>query len=65
MDGFIKHKLDSYPNVKVSYRYGASPRLVLTSGRSKDSIRIDSWKTEHIEAYLAEKLLPLSEGAEE
>ncbi len=43
-------------------KYGAAPRLILKNrGSSPTTVRIDQWKTEHIEEYLADKL----EGAQE
>lgn len=38
-------------------KYGAAPRLILrNSGQPATNVRIDGWKTEHIEEYLADKL---------
>ena len=38
-------------------KYGAAPRLLLKNkGAAAVSVRIDQWKTEHVEQYLAEKL---------
>ncbi len=49
---------DFHPQLKVTDRWGIAPRLVMRrpSG-SKELVRIDGWKTEHIEEYLHDKLL--------
>lgn len=58
VETFIKERIDDYPSIKVKYYFGAPPRLSLKSGSNAEYIRIDYWKTEHIEEYLKDKLLP-------
>ena len=58
VETFVNDRSDNYPNVKVKYYFGAPPRLNLKSGSNTESIRIDHWKTEHIEEYLKDKLIP-------
>jgi len=58
VETFVKERSNIYPNMKVKYHFGAPPRLNMRSGSSSESIRIDHWKTEHIEEYLKDKLLP-------
>lgn len=49
---------DFHPQLKVTDRWGAAPRLVMRRPTgSKEVVRIDGWKTEHIEEYLHDKLL--------
>ncbi|KAA6422696.1 MAG: hypothetical protein FRX49_07232 [Trebouxia sp. A1-2] len=57
VETFVRERSESYPNIKVKYYFGSPPRLNLKSGSSSESIRIDHWKTEHIEEYLKDKLL--------
>eukprot|EP01026_Neomeris_dumetosa_P041123 TRINITY_DN3400_c0_g1_i3.p2 TRINITY_DN3400_c0_g1~~TRINITY_DN3400_c0_g1_i3.p2 ORF type:complete len:127 (-),score=12.23 TRINITY_DN3400_c0_g1_i3:115-495(-) len=52
---FVKNKAKKYKFLKVRYAIGASPKLVLISEAGKDTIRIDKWKTEHVEEYLNDK----------
>jgi Sep15/SelM redox domain len=40
----------------IQYRWMSPPRLILKAGRERLTIRIDSWKTEHILEFLQEKL---------
>eukprot|EP00850_Spirogloea_muscicola_P005924 SM000027S09705 [mRNA] locus=s27:939509:940038:+ [translate_table: standard] len=58
---FIEEKLANYKNVALQWRGNQSPRLLLhdIEGNVLDTIRIDAWKTEHIEAFLGEKLQSL------
>ena len=60
MEGFIKDKIDNFPTLSVSYKLYATPRLLLKSGKRREAISIDNWKTEHIEEYLKDKLLDRS-----
>lgn len=57
VETFLKERISSYPNMKVKYFFGAPPRLNLKAGAKSETIRIDHWKTEHIEEYLKDKLL--------
>lgn len=58
VETFLKERISSYPNMQVKYHFGAPPRLRLKAGTQSETIRIDHWKTEHIEEYLKDKLLP-------
>ncbi|DBB00154.1 hypothetical protein WJX77_004426 [Trebouxia sp. C0004] len=58
VETFVRERSESYPSIKVKYYFGAPPRLNFKSGSSSESIRIDHWKTENIEEYLKDKLLP-------
>lgn len=63
VEGFVENQLQSYSNVKTSFKWSAPPRLVLkSSSRQKESIRIDSWTTDNIAEFLDRKLIksPLS-----
>eukprot|EP00898_Chlorokybus_atmophyticus_P002549 jgi/Chlat1/3295/Chrsp22S03539 len=56
---FIDKKASSFKNLKVRYRPGSSPKLLLGNDfgkKSEESIRIDHWKTEHIVEFLIQKL---------
>ncbi|KAL3155310.1 hypothetical protein ABBQ38_010874 [Trebouxia sp. C0009 RCD-2024] len=57
VETFLKERISSYPNMQVKYYFGAPPRLKLKAGTNSETIRIDHWKTEHIEEYLNHKLL--------
>lgn len=57
VETFLKERISSYPNMQVKYYFGAPPRLKLKAGAKSETIRIDHWKTEHIEEYLKDKLL--------
>ena len=57
VETFLKERISSYPNMQVKYHFGAPPRLKLKAGAKSETIRIDHWKTEHIEEYLKDKLL--------
>ena len=43
--------------MQVKHYFGAPPRLKLRAGDKSETIRIDHWKTEHIEEYLKDNLL--------
>ena len=57
VETFVKERISNYPNLQVKYQFGSPPRLTLRSGTKSETIRIDHWKTEHIEEYLKDKLL--------
>jgi len=57
VEEFIKKKADQHPGLKVVNRFGTAPRLTLRAGTEREVVRIDGWKTEHIEEYLADKLV--------
>eukprot|EP00250_Pteridium_aquilinum_P004113 c14349_g1_i1 orf=74-565(+) len=58
VQSFIEDDLEQYPSLKVQYRYGTPPKLIMLDedGNNKESIRIDNWKKEHIEQFLKEKV---------
>ncbi|KAJ7538399.1 hypothetical protein O6H91_11G046300 [Diphasiastrum complanatum] len=60
VEAFIEKSLAQFPLVDVNYRFGSSPKLIMKDerGNEKESIRIDNWKTEHIEQFLKEKVRP-------
>jgi len=47
-----------FSNLKVTYTQGAPPNLFMqdASGTTIEEVNIASWKREHIDEYLAEKL---------
>ncbi|EFJ30489.1 hypothetical protein SELMODRAFT_440387 [Selaginella moellendorffii] len=57
---FIESKLEKFPAVQAQYRFNASPKLILLDedGNEKETVRIDNWKTEHIEQFLEQKVKP-------
>eukprot|EP01025_Chloroclados_australasicus_P030232 TRINITY_DN30345_c0_g1_i1.p1 TRINITY_DN30345_c0_g1~~TRINITY_DN30345_c0_g1_i1.p1 ORF type:complete len:148 (-),score=15.99 TRINITY_DN30345_c0_g1_i1:388-831(-) len=55
IEEFVKNKAKKYKFLKIRYSIGAAPKLILYSEAGKDSIRIDNWKTEHVEEYLNDK----------
>ena len=59
VETFVKDKAEAFhPQLKVNDRFGVAPRLLMRRPNgSKEVIRIDGWKTEHIEEYLHDKLL--------
>lgn len=57
VDTFVNQRSSKYPTMQVKYYFGAPPRLKLRAGDKSETIRIDHWKTEHIEEYLNDKLL--------
>lgn len=57
VEGFVKkHKAKPVDGLRVVDRWGAPPRIILTDGKSQESVRIDGWKTEQIEEFLKNKL---------
>ena len=54
----MKERAAAFKNLKVVYRFGSSPRLLLRGEKAqKETLRIDKWKTEQIEEYLRDKLV--------
>ena len=55
---FINEVAPSIPNLSVTYTQGAPPNLFMQDegGATLEEIAISSWKREHIDEYLAEKL---------
>lgn len=64
VEEFIKHKLKGFEGrVKVRDRFGARPRIFLLDAKGKrlnsgEPVRVDHWKTEDIESFLRERLVP-------
>ena len=55
---FINEVAPGIKNLKVTYTQGAPPNLFMqdASGTTLEEVSIASWKREHLEEYLAEKL---------
>ncbi|KAL0918877.1 hypothetical protein M5K25_010923 [Dendrobium thyrsiflorum] len=55
---FIEEEKDQFSSVKVQYVYASPPKLVMLDedGNHVETIRIDSWKREHIRQFLKEKV---------
>ena len=55
---FINDVAPKMTNLQVTYTQGAPPNLFMqdSGGSTLEEISISSWKREHIEEYLAEKL---------
>lgn len=57
MQTFVEEKAEDFLGLEVMYRFGSAPRLVLKGAKGlRETLRIDKWKTEHIEEFLADKL---------
>ncbi len=57
MQTFVEEKAAKFEGLEVDYRFGSAPRLILKGGKGqKESLRVDRWKTEHIEEFLNDKL---------
>ena len=57
VETFVEEKAAKFAGLTVEYRFGSAPRLVLRGGKGqKESLRVDRWKTEHIEEFLTDKL---------
>ena len=54
----MQEKAPSIPNLKVTWTQGAPPNLFMQDkdGTTLEEVSIASWKREHIDEYLAEKL---------
>ncbi|KAI5670018.1 hypothetical protein M9H77_19871 [Catharanthus roseus] len=61
--GFIEEEKDKFPSVKVQYAYNSPPKLIMLDddGETKETIRIDNWKREHILQFLRGKVKPSSD----
>lgn len=57
IETFVKDKVDNFQKVKLRYKYGSAPKLLLKKDKQTDTIRIDNWKTEQIEDFLKDKLV--------
>ena len=54
---FVDEKAGKFEGLEVDYRFGSAPRLILKGAKGqKESLRVDRWKTEHIEEFLNDKL---------
>eukprot|EP00271_Cylindrocystis_brebissonii_P018791 TRINITY_DN5464_c0_g1_i1.p1 TRINITY_DN5464_c0_g1~~TRINITY_DN5464_c0_g1_i1.p1 ORF type:complete len:166 (-),score=35.32 TRINITY_DN5464_c0_g1_i1:678-1175(-) len=56
---FIEDKAEAYPRLRVRYRANSLPKLLMmdAEGEVEDTLMIDNWRSEHIEAFLAERLV--------
>jgi len=54
----VRDKAPQLKNLQVTYTQGAPPNLFMqdANGATLEEVSIASWKREHIEEYLAEKL---------
>ena len=54
----MQQRAPSIPNLKVTFTQGAPPNLFMQDegGATLEEVSIASWKREHIDEYLAEKL---------
>ena len=55
---FIQQKAGAVKNLEVTYTQGAPPNLLMQDARgvTLEEVSIASWKSEHLDEYLAEKL---------
>ena len=55
---FIQESAPKLKNLQVTYTQGAPPNLFMQdkNGVTLEEVSIASWKREHIDEYLAEKL---------
>ncbi|XP_031474792.1 uncharacterized protein LOC116246992 [Nymphaea colorata] len=62
---FIEEDKDQFPYVKVQYAYASPPKLIMVNedGETKETIRIDNWKREHVQQFLREKVKPSRESS--
>ncbi|KAF9670733.1 hypothetical protein SADUNF_Sadunf13G0099400 [Salix dunnii] len=60
--GFNEEEKDHFPTFKVQYLFSSPPKLIMLDdgGQHEETIRIDSWKREHMLQYLREKVRPTS-----
>lgn len=56
IEEFVKRKASAYGSLSISHPYAALPKLILKGGKPREVIRIDKWKTEHIQEYLDARL---------
>jgi len=54
----VREKAPNIPNLQVTYTQGAPANLFMqdANGATLEEVSIASWKTEHIDEYLREKL---------
>lgn len=57
VEAFVKKKAKGFQGLRVVDQWGAPPRIVLSDGKSQESVRVDGWKTEQIEEFLRNKLV--------
>ena len=61
MQTFVEERAGRFDGLEVEYRFGSAPRLILKGGKAqKETLRVDRWKTEHIEEFLDDKLQAVS-----
>ena len=55
---FVQQSAQNIKNLEVTYTQGAPPNLFMQDehGATLEEVSIASWKREHIDEYLAEKL---------
>jgi hypothetical protein len=54
---FITNHRHSFPAVKVSYKQGSAPNLILQGSEDEEeTVRMDKWKIEDILEFLTSKL---------
>ena len=55
---FIEDSAPKYDNLEVTWTQGAPPNLFMqdANGVTVEEVNIASWKREHLEEYLSEKL---------
>ena len=63
IQSFIDEKAKDFPSVKVEYKQGAYPTLLLfpeleSEASEAESVSLDKWKIDHITDFLAAKLEP-------
>ena len=57
---FVENRVKAFPGLKVAYKAGAAPTLVLrgAKGVKPHRTRVDRWKEDHIADFLRDKLTP-------
>ncbi|GAQ81836.1 selenoprotein family protein [Klebsormidium nitens] len=55
---FLEKHMKDHPKLTLKHRSGSAPKLVMKDedGEVQETIRIDKWKTEHINEFLKQKL---------
>lgn len=56
---FLEKKAEGFGSqLKVRHRFGAYPQLILKNegGKTGETVRVDNWKVEHFQEFLADKL---------
>eukprot|EP00243_Klebsormidium_subtile_P004026 TRINITY_DN17803_c0_g1_i1.p1 TRINITY_DN17803_c0_g1~~TRINITY_DN17803_c0_g1_i1.p1 ORF type:complete len:180 (+),score=19.82 TRINITY_DN17803_c0_g1_i1:25-540(+) len=58
---FLEKHMKDHPKLTLKHRSGSAPKLVMKDkdGKVQETIRIDNWKTEHINEFLKQKLQTL------